>query len=250
MKSGKAILYVFLILMVVPVFSIIGLSIKSNGSMTLGWYAAILQDENFLNALLLSTIVSIFTAILTTVISFIIGLSWFNKKQRLIVLGLVLLLGLLPPEVMAIAVSKISQAMGIQGANLFFLIWGLILYCLPFGVLIIWVRFFFIGDNLIYSAEDLGLTKLSVVLKVILPLSSSALITSLILSFLLSFNEYPRTYFLSGSYELVSEFLNGKLGSGTDNSIYAGGGIVICITLFFTFAFAVYQRFLRRGIKT
>jgi ABC-type spermidine/putrescine transport system permease subunit II len=66
------------------------------------------------------------------------------------------------------------------------------------------------------------------------------------LSFLLAFNEYPRTYYLSGSYELLSEFLNGKLSSGTDESIYAGGSITIFITVVSIILLFIYSAFITR----
>jgi ABC-type spermidine/putrescine transport system permease subunit II len=115
-------------------------------------------------------------------------------------------------------------------SNLFFLCVGLTLYTMPIGILLFWSRFYFIPDSLIISGSDIGMKRFYIVTKIILPLSKNTAISCALLSFLLAFNEYPRTYYLSGANVLVSEFLNGKLSSGADGSIYAGGSITIIIT--------------------
>lgn len=246
MKTAKILLILLLIVLVVPIFSILTLSFQNSGSETFKWYNEILKNKGFTGSFFLTVLVSTCTALLTLILSFAISLSWFNKKQMLIVLFLILVLGLLPPDIMALGISKIEQLLGFYSSNLLFLIIGLTMYCLPFGVLILWARFYFIEDSIITAARDLGLRKFYIVIKIILPLSSAAIVSCTMLSFLLAFNEYPRTYYLSGSYELLSEFLNGKLSSGTDESIYAGGSITIVITVVSIIFLFIYSAFVTR----
>lgn len=231
MKFAKTILLLTLGVLIIPIFSIIALSFQNNGGEILKWYISIFNNEDFLDAFCLSIFVSFLTALLNTIISFILSLTWYNKKQMLVVLILILFTGLLPPDIFALSLSKVSQYLGMYNSNIFFLIIGLIFYTLPFGVLVFWARFYFIEDSTIVAAKDIGLKKFYIITKVILPLSKSTVISCFLLSFLLSFNEYPRTFYLSGADVLMSEFLNGKLNSGADESIYAGGSITIIITM-------------------
>jgi ABC-type spermidine/putrescine transport system permease subunit II len=231
MRITKVILVILLAIMVIPLFSVIILSFQNINGDVLKWYKTISLNESFREAFGLSIIISITSTLLTTILSFIISLSWFNKKQMFIVMVLILITGLLPPDIMALSLSKISQLLGFYGSNLFFLTIGLTLYTLPFGVLLFWSRFYFIQNSIITSAKDIGLKKIFIVTKIILPLSKPIVISCLLLCFLLAFNEYPRTFYLSGSKVLVSEFLNGKLSSGANESIYAGGSITIIITI-------------------
>lgn len=246
MKKVKLILILVLGIMIIPIFSIIVLSFQNNNGETLKWYQDIFNNEYFTQAFSLSLFISLCTAILNTFISFVISLSWFNKKQMFCVLVLILVIGLLPPDVMALSISKTSQIFGFYSSNLFFLIFGLTLYTLPFGVLIFWSRFYFIEDATIVAAKDIGVKNFYIITKIILPLSKATLISCILLSFLLAFNEYPRTYYLSGPYVLVSEFLNGKLGSGANESIYAGGSITIIITVVLIIVLSLYNALITR----
>lgn len=231
MKLSKIMLLFTLGILTIPIFCIVALSFQNDGGEFLKWYKSIFNNENFLDAFVLSMVVSFLTALLSTFISFVLSLSWFNKNQMFIILILILFTGLLPPDIFALSISQVSQFLGLYNSNLFFLIIGLTFYTLPYGVLIFWSRFYFIEDSIIVAARDIGLRRFYIITSVILPLSKATVISCFLLSFLLAFNEYPRTFYLSGADVLMSEFLNGKLSSGADESIYAAGSITVIITL-------------------
>lgn len=243
MKPVKYILIGFMGILILPIFSLFALSFNATDGNMLKWYLEIFKNESFISAFLSSLIASIFVGSLTLFFSFLISLSYFEVKTRLIVIFLVLIMGLMPPDISSVSINKLCQVIGFNRANLFFLYFGLILYCLPFGIIILWTRYYFIDKQLIAAGEDLGLSNKSIVLKIILPLSKTALVSVFLFSFLLTFNEYPRTFYLSGSVEFLSEYLNGKLSSGTDNSIYAGGTISILITCLTIFIYGTIIKF-------
>jgi spermidine/putrescine transport system permease protein len=236
---AKIILIFVLVLVIIPVFSIFYYSFLNTGTNNvLHWYSEVLKNGDFLNALWLSVKISFVVSLLTTIVGFVISLSWFNTKQRYLVILLIVVLGLIPPDIIALGLSKLSQLLQLQNVNLFFTIIGLTLYTLPFIILLLWSRYYFIDDEIIKSARDIGMKNRYINVKIILPMSISALISSFIFSFILSLNEYPRTYYLSGYHSFLSEYLYGKLRSGTDESIYAGSGVTILITcLFLLFTF-------------
>ena len=230
MKIVKTLLVLLLGVMVIPIFSIIVLSFQNTSGGLLKWYSATLQNERFTSAFELSFAISTITALSCTFFSFIFSLTWFNKNQMFVMLILLLVIGLLPPDIMALSIIKVSQLLGLYNSNLFFLCICLTLYTMPIGILLFWSRFYFIPESIIISGRDIGMKKFNIVSKIFLPLSQNTAISCVLLSFLLAFNEYPRTFYLSGSNVLISEFLNGKLSSGADGSIYAGGSITIIIT--------------------
>lgn len=249
MKPVKYILLCFIGLLIIPIFSLFILSFKATDGNTFKWYSEILKNENFISAFLYSFITSITIGCLTVLFSFFISLAYFEWKTRLMVILVVLVMGLIPPDILSVSINKFAQIIGFNRANLFFLYFGLLLYCLPFGIIILWTRYFFIDKGLITTSEDLGLNNKSIVLKIILPLSKTALVSVFLFSFLLTFNEYPRTFYLSGSVEYLSEFLNGKLSSGTDNSIYAGGTISILITCLVIVAYGIMMKYKSSNVK-
>lgn len=251
MRIAKALLFLILGIMIIPIFSIIALSFQNSNGNILKWYEVILQNDNFRQAFTLSLFISFCTSFLATLFSFITALSWYNKKQMYLVLVVILVIGLLPPDVMALSLCKVSQFLDLYTANLTFLIIGLTLYALPFGVLLFWTRFYFIENALLTSAKDIGIKTPYIIINIIVPLSKTTFISCLILSFLLAFNEYPRTFYLSGANILVSGFLNGKLSSGADESIYAGGSITIIMTALLIVILAVsYLFFTRNNAKS
>jgi spermidine/putrescine transport system permease protein len=246
MKISKTILILFLGILIIPIFSIIVLSFQNSNGYFFKWYQSISANEEFNNAFLLSTLVSILTAVFSVLFSFILSLSWFNRRQLFIVLTLIVAVGLLPPDIFALSTNKVSQLLGFYSSNLFFLIIGLTFYTLPFNVLLFWTRFYYIDQSTFVTAKDIGLQRFYIITKIILPLSRVTTTTCFLLSFLLTFNEYPRTYYLSGSSVLLSEFLNGKLNSGADESIYAGGSITIILTVVLTIGYFFFQSISQR----
>jgi ABC-type spermidine/putrescine transport system permease subunit II len=238
MRLGKYILILFLLIATIPILSIIVLSFHNTTGNPFSWYFTIWKNEAFISAFILSTGVSIIATCLGITISFILSLSWYNKNQLKIMIILILILGLLPPDILSLSISNTFKIIGFNTSNLFLLIFGQIFYIIPFGIIIYWVRFYFIDISIIKSAQDIGMRNLTIALKVLLPLSKQTSVTGIIFGFLLVFNEYPRTYYLSGSNTLLSEYLYGKLSSGTNESIFAGGSITILITVFLILIYA------------
>jgi len=242
MKSIKYILVAFIGVLIIPIFSLFVLSFKSTNGIVFKWYIEILKNESFISAFINSSLTSLTVGVLTAILSFLISLSYFQRKTRLFIIFSILVIGLMPPDIVSISINKFAQIIGFKKSNIGFLIFGLLQYCLPFGIIILWTRYYLIDKNLFITSEDLGLNKKSILLKILLPLTKTALISVFLFSFLLTFNEYPRTYYLSGSVEYLSEFLNGKLSSGTDNSIYAGGTISVIITCIIIFVYALIMK--------
>ena len=243
MKISKIVLLLVILILTLPLFSIISLSFQNTNGNFYRWYEEILADNFFLEALGLSFIIAFIVGLLSVLLSFFLSLTWYDNKQRLYTFTTVVLIGLLPPDILAQSISFIAQKLHLYNSNLFFLILCLVLYSLPFGILIFWTRYYFIDDIIIKSSRDLGMNKLTITTKILLPLSSSAAISTFLLCFLLSLNEYPRTFYLSGAYVFLSEYLNGKLSSGTNSSIYAGGSLTIILAIVVILIYLVYNWF-------
>jgi|GEM_PF-6528695 len=247
MRLRRIILLLFLGLLTLPLASLFVLSFQNVDGATFKWYFSILENEKFVSALILTTLVSMAVGAATVVLSFVLSLSWYDRRQLSVVLVLILVVGLLPPDIFSLGLNKFAQAIGFRSSNLFFLITGLVAYTLPIGVLLFWARFYFIDRSIVIAARDIGMKGPSILAKVILPLSSATITACFLLSFLLAFNEYPRTFYLSGSATLLSEFLNGKLSSGADESIYAAGSSTILMSVIVIAGYVVvHQLYARR----
>lgn len=241
MKLVKLLLLIVVCILIVPIFSLFILSITNTGNNVFEWYKVILENENFSRAFLNSITISAIVSLLSVFISTYISLSYFGSKEKYVLILIIIIIGLMPADVIAISINKMGQLLGLNRSNIFFLIFSLILYCLPFTIIILWIRYYFIDVSLLKAGRDLGLNNTSMIKKIIIPLSKNAIINVFLFSFLLTFNEFTRTYYLSGSTEYLSEYLNGKLSSGTDNSIYAGATISILITIIIILVYFAYN---------
>lgn len=217
-------------------FSNFSLFEHSELSFTLDWYRKALDNSRFTKAFANSISLSLIVAVFTTFFSFIISLTWWSYKKRIIILFVLLLLGILPPEVLSISFSTLINSCQLYSYAGFFHWLSLLLGILPYTILLIWGLLSLLDTNLIYAARDLGSKELNIVLFIILPLSLPAVVSSFFLSFLLSLNEYSKTFYLSGSNQYLSEYLNGKLTSGADASVYAAGGLNVFLALAFLLA--------------
>jgi spermidine/putrescine transport system permease protein len=236
MKKIKLILIVLTGVFIMPIFSLLHLSFQNTSGNFLKWYYYILSNSDFLISFLNSFIISLINGVSTMILGFILSISYFSDKSiRTLTIFFILVTGLMPPDIVSLSINKLAHIFGVYKSNIFFLFFSLLLYCLPFSIIILWTRYYFIDKNILIVSKDIGMSNNSIILKVLMPLSNTALISTFMFAFLLSFNEYPRTFYLSGSTIYLSEYLNGKLSSGTDNSIYAGGTITIltscCIIL-------------------
>ena len=112
MKPIKYILLGFISILIIPIFSLFVLSFKATDGNTFKWYLEILKNESFISAFLSSFITSIAVGCLTVLLSFFISLSYFEKKTRLIVILAVLVMGLIPPDILSVSISKFAQVIG------------------------------------------------------------------------------------------------------------------------------------------
>ena len=197
MKITKIILIGLIGVLITPIFSLFLLSFKATNGNVFKWYSEIIHNDNFISAFFNSFTTSLIVAAISVIVGFVLSLTYYDRKKQIVVLFFLLLMGLIPPDVLSISINKISQLLGFNRANLFFLYFGLLMYCLPFSIIILWTRYYFIEKSLLVVSEDLGLNNNSIIFKIILPLSKSALLSVFLFSFLLSFLCFLFLSFLS-----------------------------------------------------
>ena len=89
-----------------------------------------------------------------------------------------------------------------------------------------------IPRNLLEASKDLGLGPIRTFLNVTLPNIRSAAIGSALLSFTVSFDEIPVTFFLTGRDNTLPMYIWSTLRRGITPEINAVGKFIILISLF------------------
>ena len=85
--------------------------------------------------------------------------------------------------------------------------------------------------NIIEAAEDLGATGIQTFVHVILPNVKTAIVSSALLSFTLSMDEIPVTYFLNGVFSTLPIQIWGMTRNGITPEVNAISSIIFAVSL-------------------
>ena len=195
-----------LIFLPAPIVIVVASSFSRSGylqfppqSLSLRWYAQFLTDETWLRALAVSVAVAVIVAILTTLVSFLAALA--TTRRRFAGRGAfeVLLLSplLFPHAAIGVALLSLLSSLGWIGRYPGILLAHVIL-CVPFAYRPIVNSMRKLDLALEEAAMSLGAPPVHVFRTVTLPLLRPGLVTALLFSFIISFDEVTVTIFLIG----------------------------------------------------
>jgi len=167
---------------------------------TLNWYKEALGNTEFVRSFLNSSAVGICTAAISTVVGTMAALAvrrGFRFQGS--VLNLMLLPMVTPPLVAGFALFMMLATLGIP-KNLFgSVLVGHTVFTIPYVFMIVSARLSTVNKALDEAASDLGANGSQTFFYVIFPLIWPAMLGSALLTFLLSFDEFIRTFFLVGT---------------------------------------------------
>lgn len=199
---------------------------------TLSWYNNIFSNVKYTSGWMNSIFVAIVSSFLSTVLAFFFGFFWGEDKYKRIIVALIILLAIFPPEIHAMSIKYfVKYIIGFDKSTLVSLIYAHSSSILPYTILLIVFSISLIKKSVIRSSYDLGADEVQTYLKVIYPLIKPGLYSSVLLGFIISFNEYSRVYYLKGGNRLISEIIYGAMKSSNDPSIYALASINIFLLL-------------------
>jgi spermidine/putrescine transport system permease protein len=200
-------------------------------TLTFHWYLDLFQSIGpaaWWNTLYVSGTV----AILGAALGFMGALNWWSPRRMYLLLSSSFVISSLPAAAQAAALAYSFRLLGLHRSITALLVAAHAVWVIPFCTIIILASFSAISDSQIGAALELSKGRRTVVAKkVILPTVGPAIVSSALIAFLLSINEYVRTMYLSGSVDLLSRKINGMMMSGTDPTVYAITGLNIALAL-------------------
>ncbi|WP_027062906.1 spermidine/putrescine ABC transporter permease/substrate-binding protein [Mesoplasma seiffertii] len=198
----------------VPILVMIAFSFNSGETtaswvdFSFDWYLKFFNNSPFIK----SIVTSLFVAVVSTVISVIIGtmaaigLSRTKKVTQRSWFGVANL-----PLINADVVTAVSLMIVFLMAGLKFGILTLILahvsFNVPYVLITVMPRLRKIDKSLIEASYDLGAKNTQVLFKVILPILKPAIITATAIAFAMSFDDFIISYFTGGDQTNVSSFI-------------------------------------------
>ncbi len=214
---------------------------------TTSWFSQMWADDNLWKALKNSLIVSSSVAVLSTVFGVFAARATtrYAFPGKAGILGLIMLPLVLPEMIVAMSLLIVLLAIGVP-LSIFTIILGHVLICTPFSVAILSSTFQSLDKSLEEAAYDLGETPLSTFRLIIFPLVMPGIISSLLISFTISLDEFIIAFFLGGNETTLSVYIFGQFRFPAKvPSIMALGTILVCLSIILL---ATAEYFRRRGI--
>ena len=214
---------------------------------TTQWFVEMWNDQSLWNALQNSMIVASTSAILATTFGIFAARAStrFDFPAKGGLLGLIMLPLLLPEMIVAMSLLVVLLAVGIS-LSIFTIILGHVLICTPFAVAILSSAFQSLDKSLEEAAYDLGESPFSTFRLIILPLVMPGVISSLLISFTISLDEFIIAFFLGGNETTLSVYIFGQFRFPAKvPAIMALGTILVCLSILLL---ATAEYFRRRGI--
>jgi len=196
----------------VPIISLVVYSFNESQLVTVWtrfstrWYAALLQDEELINAAWLSLRVALLTAFASVFIGTWAGfvLARMGRFRGFTLFSGMINAPLVIPEViqgisLLLLFIELGKWFGWPAGRGMFTIWlGHVMLCISYVAIIVQSRVRELNPSLEEAALDLGATPLKVFFAITLPLISQALVAGWLLSFTLSIDDLVLSAFLSG----------------------------------------------------
>ena len=198
------------------------------GGFTLDNYAKLFtgnQGDDLLAALLTTLKIAAIASVASTFLAVVscLGLSYFSKKIQALVLSVTYIPNIMPELVTGISFMFLFAFLGVQKGQVT-LILAHIAFCVPFAVLSINPKLRQLDKNLAEAAQDLGATQMQAILKVILPEIMPGIVSSILLTFTLSVDDYLVSIFNVDStvqtlpmviYSMAKHGVNSKMNALT-----------------------------------
>jgi spermidine/putrescine transport system permease protein len=214
---------------------------------TTKWFGEMWEDPQLWIALRNSLIIAVSTAIMSTTLGLFAARSStrYSFRGQGSILGLIMLPLVLPEIVVAMSLIVVLVAMGVP-LSIFTIILGHVLVTTPFAVAILSSAFQTLDRSLEEAAYDLGETPASTFRLIIFPLVMPGIISSILICFTISLDEYIIATFLGGASPVLSTYTFGQFRFPSKvPAVMALGTILVCLSILLL---ATAEFFRRRGI--
>ena len=239
----------------VPIWVLIAFSFSSSRSLTwpipgltLDWYRKLFANEDLLTAVANSFYVAIFASLLALAVGVAaaLALHQFYFPGKTLFRRLILLPITLPGIVTGISMLNMFSLMGFP-LSLETVIFGHATALLGVVVTQVYARLQRLPKSLAEASGDLGAPPLWTFLYITLPNLRSAIIGAGLLSFVLSFDEIPVTFFLTGRDNTLPMYIYSTMRRGVTPEINAVGTLIVLASLILIVISVLATREKKRG---
>jgi spermidine/putrescine transport system permease protein len=180
---------------------------------TLGWYRQMADNTELLDALRASLGVAVSVAIGSTVLGVLAAkaLTRYKLPGRGLITGFLMLPLVIPSLVLALALLVVLRRFFDIELSLYTVAAGHVMLCVPYSMLVVMARLEGFDRSLEEAAMDLCDNVWQIFWRITFPLAWPAIVSSLLLCFSASFDEYVLAAFLSGNQATLPVFIFSQL---------------------------------------
>lgn len=214
---------------------------------TTKWFSALWGEPALWDAAGNSLIVAVSTSLAATMLGIFAARATtrYSFPAKGGILGMIMLPLVLPEIILAVALLVTLLGAGVS-LSLFTVILGHVLVCTPFAIAILSAAFNALDKSLEEAAYDLGETPLSTFWLVILPLVMPGIISSLLITFTISLDEFIMAFFLGGTDATLPVYIFSQFRFPQSVPVIMALGTILVLLSITLLTIAEYFR--RRGI--
>ncbi|MEM8592394.1 MAG: ABC transporter permease [Pseudomonadota bacterium] len=195
---------------------------------------------------------SVFIAVLTAIFSTLLGIcaaraaAKYQFPLKRSIMGLIMVPLVLPEIIVGVSLLVVVVQLLDWSLSTWTVIGAHVLICTPFSIAILNGAFQNMDTSLEEAAQDLGETPLSTFRLVTLPLVMPGIISSLLISFTISLDEFIIAFFLTGAEPTMPVYIWGLLRFPQKLPAVMALGTILVVLSILLLAIAEYFR--RRGL--
>jgi|TARA_B110001469_G_scaffold120929_1_gene129911 spermidine/putrescine transport system permease protein len=217
---------------------------------TTKWYVEMANDVSLIKATWASVKIALISAFVSTVLGFLAAkaMTQYQMRGKAVLLGFIMLPLIVPSIILGASLLSFFRQFLDVNLSLWTLGIAHILICIPFSMLVLVARLEGFDRNLEEASYDLGMGAWQTFRRVTLPLAMPGVMASLLLSFIVSFDEFLLAFFLSGNQATLPVYMYSLLRfPNSMPAVLAMGSVILVLSV----VIIAIAEWLRRGkVKT
>ena len=207
-------LFLYLPILLLPIFSFNNAATTTFplAGFTTKWYASLAGNSEMQGAAWNSLVVGVAVSILATTLGICAAraITRYRFRGQKAATGLIMAPLFLPEIIVAVSLLMIILAAGIE-LSLLTVILGQTVFCIPYSMSVLISGFEGFDRSLEEASYDLGETSIGTFRRVTLPVVAPAILSSLLVTFTISLDEFILAFFLSGTEPTLPVYIWGQL---------------------------------------
>lgn len=228
----------FVVYLMLPLALMVAMSFKDSNFIsfpitdwTLQWYIQVVQDKQFLDAVIYSVMIAVSTAVFATIVGVWLGLIIASNRVPFtaVIFALACLPAVVPGLVNAISMRIFIRLFDVAPGT-FPIILAHTVHAVPFVVIMVLTRLRSMPVNLVDAARDLGADPMVAFMRVTVPYLMPALVGGMVFCVLTSIDDFVRTFFLGGYQTTLPMLLFARVQGGMSPEVNAMSTIILVVT--------------------